>query len=78
MADVATLQTQLAEAEAALHAKLTGSQVSKSGTDGNTIEFSQISLTELRGYIADLKRQLRALGVDTGTPGGGASRRVVF
>ena len=72
MADTATLQTRLTEAEDALHRVLTGQSVTVVGYDGHRTEYSAASAGDLRRYIATLRRQL---GQGTAAPG---SRRVVF
>lgn len=69
----ATLQVRLNEAEAALHALLTGAKAScvqYGGLGGSqTVNYTQANIGDLRAYIADLKRQLgvptrrRAIGL---------------
>jgi len=71
MADTATLQTRLTEAEDALHRVLTGQSVTVVGYDGHRTEYSPASAGDLRRYIATLRRQLG----QGATPG---SRRGVF
>lgn len=71
MADTATLQTRLTEAEDALHRVLTGQSVTVVGYDGHRTEYSAASAGDLRRYIATLRRQL-GQGETSG------SRRVVF
>ncbi len=65
MADLATLQTRLAEAETAEHSLLTGTRVAVVARDGRRIEYTPGSLPQLQAYIADLRSQIAAL---TGTP----------
>ncbi|SEP28523.1 gpW protein [Salinihabitans flavidus] len=71
MADEATLQAQLAEAEAALHALMIGEAVVEADYEGHRQKFTRARAPELRRYIAVLKRQL---GQDVAR----MSRRVVF
>lgn len=70
--NTATLETQLAEAEAELHNILMGKKVVKIGYDGGDTEFNRTSVSEIRRHIASLKRQLG----DTSVPS--MSRRVIF
>ena len=46
---------KLAEAEAALHALLTGKRSVSVGYGDTKVEFSQVNIDELRRYIAELK-----------------------
>lgn len=74
MADTATLQARLDQAETALH-DLTIGRRSKAythaaGDVNRRIEWTETSVPQLRAYIADLRRQLgqttgrrRAIGV---------------
>lgn len=74
MADIATLQARLDQAEAALH-DLTIGRRSKAFTHGagdvsRRVEWTEAKVPELRAYIADLRRQLgqrmgrrRAIGI---------------
>lgn len=62
MADQATLQTRLTEAEDALH-QLTIGRRSKAfthaaGDVNRRIEWTETNVAQLRAYIADLRRQL--------------------
>jgi hypothetical protein len=73
MADTATTEARLAEAEAALHRLLTGSQLEElrhsAGAVSRSARYTAANIGELRGYIAQLKRELgqpsgrRAIGV---------------
>jgi hypothetical protein len=73
MADAATLQARLDEAEAALHRLVTGSQVEElrlsAGEASRAGRYTPADVNELRAYIGDLRRQLgqptrrRAIGV---------------
>jgi hypothetical protein len=59
MTATATLQTRLTEAEAALHALLTGGKpVQLRRGDGSQVQYGQANAGELRTYIAQLKAQL--------------------
>ena len=70
------LTAQIAEAEAALHALMTGRAQVKVGYDGTSAEFNRASAPELRRYIATLKRKLPRK--DPGEIPGPGSRRVTF
>lgn len=73
MADAATLQLRLDEAEAALHKVTVGGQAVElrmaAGQVSRAVTFTPANAGELRAYIADLRRQLgqptrrRAIGV---------------
>lgn len=67
MADLATLQTRLSEAEAALHKLSIGALRASVSYDGQTVTFTKAEMGELRAYIADLRSQIAAL---TATPAG--------
>lgn len=60
MADLATLQARLAEAEAALHAVSIGGQAVRITVDGHTTEYTPAKVETMRLYIGDLKRQIEA------------------
>ena len=71
MADTATLEARLAEAEQALHDLLVGNKPVQVDYDGRRTAFAPGEEEKLRQYIAELKRALgrpdaptrRALGV---------------
>ncbi|SLN77580.1 gpW family head-tail joining protein [Oceanibacterium hippocampi] len=64
MTDTATLEARLAEAEAALHALLTGEQVAATtDVSGRQVTYARADLGQLRAYIAGLKAEL---GLSTG------------
>lgn len=68
MADTATLQAWLAEAEAAYHQLMTGTRQVRVKYEGREVEFTQASAINLAAHIASLKAQLglsprRAFGV---------------
>lgn len=66
MADQATLQQRLDEAEQAYHELATGVRVvTVSSTSGKSMTFNQSKLGELGAYIASLKRQL---GISSNRP----------
>lgn len=70
MADLATLQTRLLEAELAYHKLLTGSsEVEVEHGDMRLRYASSVTgMEQLSGYIEDLKAQIAALGgATTGT-----------
>ena len=58
MADKATLQMQLSEAEGALHRLMTGAQEVSVDYEGHSATFTKANEAALRRYIRDLKRQL--------------------
>ncbi|MEM1046473.1 MAG: gpW family head-tail joining protein [Pseudomonadota bacterium] len=62
MADTATLQTWLTEAETALHRLSTGTLEMEVSFRGRMVKFNQTDIVRLRAYIADLKRQLGQTG----------------
>jgi gpW len=70
--DTATLETQLAEAEAMLHKVLMGEKVIRVGYDGADTEFNRASAPEIRRHIASLKRKLGDTSVAP------MSQRVIF
>lgn len=56
MADLATLQARLDEAEAAEHALMTGMKaVEVTGSTGSKVRYSETNFAELQRYIAKLK-----------------------
>ena len=67
MADLATLQARLTEAEAAEHALQTGKRVAVVARDGRRVEYTGAaqSLAALEAYISRLKNDIAIL---TGTP----------
>ena len=70
-ADLATLQARLVEAEAALHALMTGSRVQAVARDGRRVEYTSAaaSVDALKSYIAELEAQITELsGVDSTNP----------
>ncbi|GGG59822.1 hypothetical protein GCM10011415_02220 [Salipiger pallidus] len=71
MADTATLEARLEEAEEALHQVLIGQSVTVTAYDGHRTEYGPAKEGELRRYIGSLKREL-------GRGRGPGSRRVVF
>lgn len=71
MADTATLEARLSEAETALHDLMMGATVVRCEYDGGSTEFTRTSEDKLRRYIASLKRDL---GQDVSA----RTRRVVF
>ncbi|APX21713.1 MAG: hypothetical protein CML50_00720 [Rhodobacteraceae bacterium] len=71
MADTATLEARLEDAEEALHAVLMGESVTVVAYDGHRTEYGPANEAGLRRYIASLKRQLGQGGVR-------GSRRVIF
>lgn len=62
MADLPTLQARLTEAEAALHALMMGTRVVSVQTDTKQVRYTETDQGKLRGYIAELRGQIQALG----------------
>lgn len=73
MADLATLQTRLADAESAYHALLTGSKSEEVEHGDMRLRYTRAQAGELAAYIASPKSQIAALG---GT-GAGEPRRAI-
>lgn len=63
MADIATLQLRLAEAELAYHRLATGSAEVTVEHDDMKVTYNTASVPKLQQYIADLRSQLRSAGV---------------
>jgi hypothetical protein len=68
MADTATLQAWLTEAELAYHKLRTGTRRVRVRYEGREVEYDSTNAGDLAAYIADLKSQLglvsrRAIGV---------------
>lgn len=61
MTDLATLQTRLAEAEAAYHQLLTGAKAATVGSAGRNVSYTQADAPRLAAYISNLKSQVAAL-----------------
>lgn len=61
MADLATLQTWLTEAELAYHKLATGSQEEAVQHDGMSLTYTRADLGRLKNYIGDLKSQIAAI-----------------
>lgn len=62
MADLATLQTRLLEAELAQHKLLTGSAAEEVEHGDMRNKFTRANLGDLAAYIASLKSQIAAAG----------------
>ena len=75
MADLATLQTRLTEAELAYHNLLAGSVEEEVSHGDMRVKYTRsvTALQQLQTYIADLKAQIAALG---GTSTGLARRAI--
>lgn len=58
MTDTAILEARLAQAEQALHDLSIGKTTASVSYDGKSVSYTQTNIGQLRGYIADLKRQL--------------------
>lgn len=71
MATTEQLTEWLSEAEAALHALVTGAQEVRIRYKDKEVQYTQASIAQLRGYISDLKAQL-----GQGRPA--RARRIVF
>ena len=61
MADLATLQKQLTEAEAALHSLMMGQQVVEIRVNGRFIRKTEADKGSLKSYVSDLKAQINRL-----------------
>ena len=62
MADLATLQARLADAELAEHKLVTGSATaSVAFGSGKSVTYTQATLSELRAYITRLREEIAAL-----------------
>lgn len=72
MADLATLQSRLSEAEAALHRLMTGAQVVQVGYADQQATYGRAQAPALQAYIASLKSQIAA------AEGSAAGRRVAL
>lgn len=59
MADLATLQGWLTEAESARHQLSLGQSVVEVSRSGRRIAYTEASLPSLNSYIADLEAQIR-------------------
>lgn len=70
MATKTQLETWLAEAEAAKHKIITGSQAVNINYNGRSVQYSQSNMADLNAYIRDLKTQLNG--------GRGKARTVYF
>jgi hypothetical protein len=73
MADLATLQTRLDEAESAYHRLMTGSLEESIGLGDMQVRYTRSQAPMLAGYISQLKSDVAAAG-GTST---GARRRAV-
>jgi hypothetical protein len=76
MADLATLRTQLAEAEAALHRANTTGQITDVWNNGRRIRYAQNDTADLTAYIASLKVEIALLD-PTGAEAKSPRRRAV-
>ena len=65
MADLATLQSWLTEAEAARHALSTGQRIKEVWRDGRRVIFEGMSAGTLGSYIDGLNAAIAALNADT-------------
>lgn len=61
MADLATLQARLAEAEAAQHKLLIGCKAVKVDQGDKAVTYTEAKASALAAYIASLKAQIGAL-----------------
>lgn len=69
MADLATLQTRLTEAETARHNIATGGGVEFVSRDGRAVRYSRNNLADLNEYIETLERDIEmATNVASGKP----------
>lgn len=58
MADLATLQARLTEAETALHNLAIGARVVDVWKDGRRVRYSEATKSQLEAYIKDLNDQI--------------------
>lgn len=70
MADVATLQTRLLEAEFALHKLMTGAATVEVENEDMRMRYTSTNVGDLRAYIQDLKNQLVDAGALSSTDAG--------
>lgn len=75
MADVDTLKTRLAEAEAARHALATGQRVVDVWRDGRRVKYQESNKADLAAYIDDLTT--RIAGLDAPLTGALPRRRFI-
>ena len=69
MADLATLQARLSEAETARHQRAIGGTVSDVWKDGRRIRYETMTDREFDAYIANLKRDIAAAeAIEAGRP----------
>jgi hypothetical protein len=72
MADLATLQQRLTEAETARHQILIGSKAEMVDmSNGQRVTYTRVNVDKLDAYIADLRAQIAA---ETGVATGGRRR----
>lgn len=62
MADLATLQSRLSEAEEALHKLATGARAATTGIADRTVTWTQTTIPELQTYITALRSEIVAAG----------------
>jgi hypothetical protein len=65
VADLATLQSRLAEAEAAYHQLLTGALEVETGHGDMRTKWNQVTRADLAAYLQDLHAQIAAAGGTT-------------
>lgn len=67
MADLATLQTRLLEAELAYHRLMTGSAEEEAQHDDMRVRYTRAEAGNLAAYIERLKSEIAAAGGNAGT-----------
>ena len=76
--DLATLQSYLANAQAAYHALMTGQSLVEIRHNEREMRYTQVNRSALVSYIADLKGQIARLTGQPVTGGRGRARPIFF
>lgn len=67
MTVLSDLQAKLKEAENILHQKMLGNQILTSSSPDGSVTYNQLSVTQLKSYISELKSQIAAESGDVAT-----------